>query len=117
MRLALGKKEFMCLVVLETGTDSLAEDLSVKLYDLECLIKAWFGCFLSAKIRCSSTFAASSLLFKCWKRVPGDAYDVETSVLDSLDFICEVLWEPTPYWRGVFEQWADLRTVYCSAHI
>ena len=34
MRLALGKKEFMCLVVLETGTDSLAEDLSVKLYDL-----------------------------------------------------------------------------------
>ena len=62
MRLALGKKEFMCLVVLETGTDNLAEDLSVKLYDLECLIKAWFGCFLSAKIRCSSAFAASSLL-------------------------------------------------------
>ena len=25
MRLALGKKEFMCLVVLETGTDNLAE--------------------------------------------------------------------------------------------
>ena len=62
MRLALGKKEFMCLFVLETGTDNLAEDLSVKLYDLECLIKAWFGCFLSAKIRCSSAFAASSLL-------------------------------------------------------
>ena len=62
MWLALGKKEFMCLVVLETGTDNLAEDLSVRLYDLECLIKAWFGCFLSAKICFSSAFAASSLL-------------------------------------------------------
>ena len=62
MRLALGKKEFVCLFILETGTDNLAEDLSIKLYDLECLIKAWFGCFLSAGIRCNSAFAASSLL-------------------------------------------------------
>ena len=51
MQLALGKKEFICVVVLETGTDNLAEDVSVELYDLECLIKAWFGRFLSAKIR------------------------------------------------------------------
>ena len=41
MRLALGKKEFMCLVVLETGTDNLAEDLSVKLYDLEFSCSLW----------------------------------------------------------------------------
>ena len=62
IRLVLGKKEFMCLVVLENGTKSLAEDLSLKLYDLGYLIKTWFGCFLSARIRCSSAFAASSLL-------------------------------------------------------
>ena len=31
MRLALGKKDFECLVVIESGTDNLAEDLSVKL--------------------------------------------------------------------------------------
>ena len=62
MRMAQGKKEFMCLADLETGTDNLAEDLSIKLYDLGCLIKAWFGCFLSAKICCLSAFAASSLL-------------------------------------------------------
>ena len=52
----------MCLVVLDNGTKSLAEDLSLKLYDLGYLIKTWFGCFLSARIRCSSAFAASSLL-------------------------------------------------------
>ena len=62
IRLVLGKKEFICLVVLENGTKSLAEDLSLKLYDLGYLIKTWFGCFLSARIRCSSDFAASSLL-------------------------------------------------------
>ena len=99
MRMALGKKEFMCLVDLETGTDNLAEDLSIKLYDLGCLIKAWFGCFLSAKICCFI-----SPLFKCWKHVPGDAYDIKTSVLNSLDFISEVVWDSNPYWRGVFEQ-------------
>ena len=31
MRLALGKKDFECLVVIESGADNLAEDLSVKL--------------------------------------------------------------------------------------
>ena len=99
MRLALGKKEFMCLVVLEIGTDNLAEDLSVKLYDLECLIKAWFGCFLSAKIHCSSALAASSLLCSSAGSVSlgTPMHDVETSVLDLLDFICEVIWEPTPH--------------------
>ena len=113
MRLALGKKEFMCLIVLETGTDNLAEDLSVKLYDLECLIK--HGSDVSCLLRSAAIPLCCfiSPLFKCWKGVPWDAYDVETSVLDSLDFICEVIWEPTLYWRGVFEQWADLRTVYC----
>ena len=45
MRLALVKKDFECLVVLESGTDNLAEDLSVKLSNFLCLIKAWFGCF------------------------------------------------------------------------
>ena len=61
IRLVLGKKEFMCLFVLENSTENLAEDLSVKLYDLGYLIKMWFGCFLSARIRCSSAFPASSL--------------------------------------------------------
>ena len=45
MRLALLIKDFECLVALESGTDNLVEDLSVKLCDLWCLIKAWFGCF------------------------------------------------------------------------
>ena len=62
IRLILGKKELMCVVVVENGTENLAEDLNVKLYDFGCLIKTWFGCFLSARIRCSSTFAALSLL-------------------------------------------------------
>ena len=39
MRLALGKKEFMSLVVLKNCTDNLADDLRIKLYDLGCLIK------------------------------------------------------------------------------
>ena len=45
MRLPLVIKDFECLVVPESGTDNLAEDLSVKLCDLWCLIKVWFGCF------------------------------------------------------------------------
>ena len=47
MWLALGKEEFKCLVVLDNNADNLAEDLSLKLYDLGWLMKAWFGCFLS----------------------------------------------------------------------
>ena len=46
MRLALGKKEFKCLVVPENGTDNFAEDLNLNLYDLGSLMKAWFGVFL-----------------------------------------------------------------------
>ena len=38
-RLLLGKKELMCLVVLEKGTENLTEDLSKKLYDLGYSIK------------------------------------------------------------------------------
>ena len=45
MRLALVIKDFECLVILESGTDELAKYMSVKLCDLWCLIKAWFGCF------------------------------------------------------------------------
>ena len=54
MRLALGKEEFKCLVVLKNGAYTLAEALSLKLYDLGWLMKAWLGCFLSARIRSSS---------------------------------------------------------------
>ena len=31
----------------DNNADNLAEDLSLKLYDLGWLMKAWFGCFLS----------------------------------------------------------------------
>ena len=51
-------------------------------------MKAWLGVFLSVcyRIRCSSTFAVSSLLCSSAGRVflSGDAYDVETSVLNSV---------------------------------
>ena len=40
MRVALGKKEFKCLLVLENGTYNLAEDLGLNLHDLGGLIKA-----------------------------------------------------------------------------
>ena len=46
----------------------------------------------SGVIHRSSTFAAPSVLFiKCWERVPGDVYDVESSVPSSLDLIYEVI--------------------------
>ena len=62
-------------------------DLSVKLYDLACLIKAWVGSCLLGSAAVPLCYFVSPL-FKYWKCVPGDAYNVETSVLNLLDFIC-----------------------------
>ena len=52
-------------------------------------MKAWFGCFsVSARIRCSSAFAVHVSCLLCSRAgrvfLSGDAYDVETSVLNSL---------------------------------
>ena len=88
MRLALGTKEFMCLVVSENGTDNLADDLNVNFYDLVCLIKAWFWCFLSARIRYRYAFAASSLLCLSAGSVSlGTPVMSRLLILNSLDFI------------------------------
>ena len=40
MRLAPVIKDFECVVVLDSGTDNLVEDLSVNSCDLWCFIKA-----------------------------------------------------------------------------
>ena len=67
MRLALGKEEFKCLVVTENGAYNLVVALSLKLYDVKWLMKAWLGCFLSARTR-------SSYALMVGKQAPSSRY-------------------------------------------